>query len=133
MTAGFQTQEFAQSSAVWTVALSADEKKVAIGLESGGLKVLDSRTGETLFEDTEAHPEAVYSVEFSPDGKHFVTGSRDETIRLWSIEKWAAIGLPVEDHFMEVTSFAFTRDGQQLISGGGGRNCTLVGRCACTI
>ncbi len=41
-----------------------------------------------------------------------------ETIRLWSMEKWATIGLPVEDT-IEVASFALTRDGQQLISGGG--------------
>ncbi len=37
-----------QSSAVWTVAISEDGMKVAVGLESGALKVLDSWTGETL-------------------------------------------------------------------------------------
>ncbi len=35
-----------QNSAVWTVAISGDDMKVAIGLESGALKVVDSWTGE---------------------------------------------------------------------------------------
>ncbi len=47
-----------------------------------------------------------------------VTGSWEGSIRLWNIEKWVAIGSPVEEHAMEVTSFAFTKNGQQLLSGG---------------
>ncbi len=119
LTAGSQTEELVQNSAVWTVAISADDMKVAIGLEDGALKVVDSWTGETLFEDTEAHTEVVYSVEFSPDGKLLATGSWDKTIRLWNMEKCAAIGIPVEEHIREVASFAFSRNGQQLVSGGG--------------
>ncbi len=46
---------------------------MAIGLESGALKVLHCLTGETLFEDTGTTSEAVYSVEFCPDGKQLVT------------------------------------------------------------
>ncbi len=95
-----------QNSAIWTVAISADDMKVAIGLENGALKVVDSWTGETLFEDTQAHTKTIYSVEFSPDGKHLVTGSWDKTIRLWNIANWAPIGSPVEEHTMELTSFA---------------------------
>ncbi len=53
-----------------------------IALESVALKVFDSGTGQTLLEDTEAHPEAVYSVEFSEYRKEFVTGSREDTVRL---------------------------------------------------
>ncbi len=107
-----------QNSAVWTVAISADGYEVAIGLESGALKVLGSRTGETLFEDTDANTKPVMSLEFSPDRKHLVTGSWDKTIRLWNTEKRAAIGTPVTEHKKAVRSFAFTRNGQQLVSGG---------------
>ncbi len=79
MTARLETKAFAQSSAVSILALSADEKTVVIGLESGALKVLDSGTDETLLEDIEAHPRAVHSVEFSGDTKEFVTGTAEET------------------------------------------------------
>ena len=38
---------------------------------------------EMLSEKTNAHSEAVTSVAFSPDGKKIVSGSYDETIKVW--------------------------------------------------
>jgi WD40 repeat protein len=29
------------------------------------------------------HSDYVYSVAYSPDGKHIVTGSRDDTVKVW--------------------------------------------------
>ncbi len=118
LTARLQTEEFVQSSAIWTVAISADDMKLAIGLENGAVKVLDIWTGETVFEDTEAYIKPVYSVEFSPDGKRLVAGSRGKILRLWDTENWARIGSIVGEHFMVVSSFAFSRNGQQVVSGG---------------
>ncbi len=49
LTARLQTETFVQSSAIWAVAVSADDMKVGICLENSALKVLDSWTGEALF------------------------------------------------------------------------------------
>jgi WD40 repeat protein len=38
---------------------------------------------EMLSEKTNAHSKAVTSVAFSPDGKKIVSGSYDETIKVW--------------------------------------------------
>jgi WD40 repeat protein len=50
-------------------------------------RVWDAASGAPLATLT-GHKGAVYSVEFSPDGAHLVSGSRDGTLRLWD----AAIG-----------------------------------------
>ncbi|MEE1143405.1 MAG: WD40 repeat domain-containing protein [Bacteroidales bacterium] len=34
----------------------------------------------------EGHSELVYSVAFSPDGKRIISGSEDETIKIWGEE-----------------------------------------------
>lgn len=34
----------------------------------------------------EGHTKGVRSVAFSPDGKHIVSGSNDNTIKIWEIE-----------------------------------------------
>ena len=44
------------------------------------------------------HTDAVNSVAFSPDGKHFVSGSDDNLIKIWNTETGA-----------EVSSFAGLR------------------------
>ena len=40
----------------------------------------------------------VFSVAFSPDGKRIVSGSLDNTLRLWNAEKGVALGEPLRGH-----------------------------------
>ncbi len=91
---GLQTDKFTQSSTVQCVALCSEDGKVAIGLDDGTVKVLDSGAGDTVFEDTEAHSEGVTCIAFSSDGGRMATCSSDKTIRVWDAETWAAIGSP---------------------------------------
>ena len=45
---------------------------------------------ELKAEKQSAHSDWVYSVAFSPDGKTIVSGSRDETIKVWDAAAAAA-------------------------------------------
>ncbi|KAG1728404.1 WD40-repeat-containing domain protein [Suillus paluster] len=59
----------------------------------------------------------VYSVAFSRDGKHIVSGSGDNTIRLWDAGTgeplWPLLG--AQGHSFQ--SVAFSPDGQRVVSG----------------
>src|SRR5258708_19521024 len=57
------------------------------------------------------------SVAYSPDGRHIITGSGDNTIRMWDAETGSAVGKPLEGHTRTVMSVAYSPDGRHIISG----------------
>ena len=80
---------------------------------------------EALLRDAFKHEDAVlrghtyqvHSVAFSPDGKRIVSGSFDETIRIWDAATGAQIGEPLTGHTGDVESVAFSPDGKRIVSG----------------
>jgi len=63
-----------------------------------------------------SHAGAVRSVAFSPDGKTVITGSSDNTARLWNVATGQALGQPLR-HQGEVQVVAFSPDGKTVITG----------------
>jgi len=68
----------------------------------------------------EEHSDLINSVEFSPDGKTFVTGSRDKTIKLWNSSASGSKGVirTFKGHSDTVSEVRFSSNGENLISGG---------------
>ncbi|KAH8701393.1 WD40-repeat-containing domain protein, partial [Phaeosphaeriaceae sp. PMI808] len=59
------------------------------------------------------HSFHVYSVAFSPDGKQVVSGSGDNTVRLWDAATGAALQT-LRRHYSDVYSAAFSPNGNLL-------------------
>jgi WD40 repeat protein len=62
------------------------------------------------------HTGSINSVAFSPDGTHALTGSEDNTVRLWHIESSQCIRV-MEGHTNSVMSVAWSPDGTHALSG----------------
>ena len=62
------------------------------------------------------HTDSVTAVAFSPDGKRVLTGSYDNTARLWDAATGAAVA-PLEGHTNWVTAVAFSPDGKRVLTG----------------
>ncbi|KAG8846333.1 hypothetical protein FRB91_000901 [Serendipita sp. 411] len=63
------------------------------------------------------HTRGVTSISFSPDGRRIVSGSEDQTIRLWDAETGQPLGEPLLGHSNAVWSVAFSPDGHRIVSG----------------
>jgi WD40 repeat protein len=62
------------------------------------------------------HSSSVSSVAFSPDGKQVISGSIDNTLKLWDVATSREIRI-FSGHSGRVFSIAFSPDGKQVISG----------------
>jgi WD40 repeat protein len=63
------------------------------------------------------HTDDVNSVAYSPDGTHIVSGSEDNTIRVWNAITGQSVAGPFQGHTNVVTSVAYSPDGTHIVSG----------------
>ncbi|THU94499.1 hypothetical protein K435DRAFT_860458 [Dendrothele bispora CBS 962.96] len=74
---------------------------------------LNNQCGQTL----QGHTQGVTSVAYSPDGRHIVSGSRDNTVRIWDSQTGQPVGQPLQGHTDYVWSVAYSPDGRHIVSG----------------
>ena len=81
---------------IYSVAYSPDGKHIVVGgNETGGfIKIFSAADGsliKTLTGKNNGHEKPVLSVEFSGDGRRLLTGSYDETAKLWDVSSGQVI------------------------------------------
>jgi len=70
------------------------------------------------------HTDAVYTVTFSPDGSYALSGSGDQTIKLWEVASGRSLR-SFEDHRDRVNTIALSPDGNYALSGGADQTMKL--------
>lgn len=130
---------------VRTVSLSPDEKLISSGFDDGTIEIASfsefvgslsyfpifyfqlSTTGHRYniescfggyhrFREFHGHTDSVSSVNFSPDGKTVVSGSDDNTVRVWDTESGDQISV-MTGHTDSINSVNFSPDGKFVVSG----------------
>ncbi|RAM47999.1 MAG: hypothetical protein C6Y22_30330 [Hapalosiphonaceae cyanobacterium JJU2] len=87
-------------------------------------KALDVAREQRIFTCNDG---AIYSVAFSPDVTHIVSGSENGTVRLWNL--WGNSSSKIlQGHEGAVMSVTFSPDGQQIISASGDGTLRLWNR-----
>ena len=84
------------------------------------------RTGKDVI--PKAHENNVESVQFSPDGKLLASGSRDQTIKLWSMPE-GKLQATLKGHTNPFLAVAFSPDGK-LLASGDRQGCLLLWKLA---
>src|SRR6266536_3324950 len=113
---------------VSSVAWPPDGKYIASGSGDGTVQIWDATTGNlrltykghlrTGFSQAWSGNEVVYSLAWSPDGKHIASGGDKKTIQVWDATT-GNLRLTYKGHSSSVNTIAWSPDGQFIASGGG--------------
>ncbi|KAB5589011.1 Notchless protein [Ceratobasidium theobromae] len=101
---------------VISAAFSPDGSMVALGV-GPEVHVVDAFSGKMILDPLKGHASLVMSVAFSPDGTRIVSGSHDQTIRLWDVRSGTMLLDPLQGHTDAVNSVEFSPDGARIVSG----------------
>jgi WD40 repeat protein len=119
----------AHQNSVFTVRYSPDYAFLFSGARDARLKAWDVSAAYVQATEIVAHMYAINHVEFSPDGKHFVTCSMDKSIKVWSTEELKL--LKVIDkarhagHGTSINKLLWTRYHDQLLSASDDRTISV--------
>ena len=115
--------------------LSHHNNSIAVDSGSGDIIILNAITGSQSGV-LSGHTDAVYCVVFSSDGISLVSGSRDETVKLWDVQT-GGIVKTFFGHTATVYSVSISADCTTIASGSGDKTICLwnvqTGECCHTI
>lgn len=101
---------------IWTIAWSADGKRIASGDEYGRVQVWNSQTGQIFLTYTK-HTGPINALAWSPDGTQIASASDDNTVQVWDTTSGEQ-NLLYTQHSTGVRAIVWSVDGQNVISGG---------------
>ena len=88
--------------------INVEKREIVIGGSDGNIYFLDLDTFDVKQTIKTAHSNSVFSVRYTPDGKHLLTGGRDAFLKLWSLEAPQYFSLfEAPAHLFTVNSIAF--------------------------
>ena len=118
-------------NSVFTVRYTPDEQLLLSGSRDARLKAWDPAQNYGQAGEVVAHLYAINHLDFSPDGKHFVTCSMDKSIKVWDTEKLKL--LKVIDkarhagHGTSVNKVLWTSYNDQVLSASDDRTISIWG------
>jgi COMPASS component SWD3 len=117
------------SGSIYALCLSHDGQTLISGSRDTTLKIWHLHTintynsnsvnrliGDGLIDTFTGHSDSINAVTISPNGKVIVSGSEDNTIKLWYLKTGECLAT-LEGHEAGVRSVAISPDGQLLVSG----------------
>lgn len=111
------TNQSAEALVLGIDALERSAQFAPVVLPVAQANLLTALQGEREINRFQGHQSTVLSVAFSPDSRHIVSGSDDNTVRLWNATTGEAIGQPFKGHQAGVAAVAFSPDGRYIASG----------------
>ena len=106
-----------QTSAIWSVAWSPNNRLLASGAGNGTITIWNATSLQPQGEPLKGHTRAVRSLAFDRDSTTLASGGDDATILIWDLNTGTHLP-PITDNVLRVNSVAFSLKGKSLLASG---------------
>lgn len=108
---------------LFAAALSPNNRLLAVGGwlhpecegQCGNIRLIDFQTGEILGL-LKGHTNVILGLTFSPDSRRLLSGSFDDTARIWDVTSGKSLHV-IEEHSDHIYAVAFSPDGDRVVTG----------------
>jgi WD40 repeat protein len=114
-----------QSSVIWSVAWSPNNRLLASGAGNGTITIWNAASLQPQGEPLRGHTRAVRSLSFDRDSATLASGGDDGTILIWDLNTRTHLP-PISDHVLRVNSVAFSLRGKSLLASGSFDNTITI-------
>src|SRR5688572_9496173 len=105
----------ASSKSARTIAINENLGDVAVGYSDNFIRVFDVDT-MALKKEWEAHVNSVFTLQYTPDKKSLLSGSRDARFKMWDASKNYQQSAEVVAHMFAINHLAFSRDNKHFVT-----------------
>lgn len=98
------------------IAVAPDKQTFAVGYSDHHIRVFDTQNLE-LLHTIPAHDNSVFALQYSPDGRFLLSGSRDAQLKIWEVNKGYTLHEAIVAHMYAINALAFSPNGQYFVTG----------------
>jgi WD40 repeat protein len=100
------------NQALRAIAFSETRNEIAVSASDNSIYILDLETLELKKTLKNAHANSVFTVAYSPDNRHLLSGGRDAMLRVWDLEHDFQLVSEQAAHLFTVNHIVFSPDGK---------------------
>ena len=93
------------------IAIHTGWQELAAGYSDGNIRILDLNT-LAVKQVIEAHQNSVFTVQYSPDGRYLLSGSRDAHIKAWSVADRYELAESIVAHMYTINHLSYSPSGR---------------------
>jgi len=98
-----------------TIAISEQLGHLAIGFSDNFIRIY-SLIDFSLIKEIEAHKLSVFTVQYSPDQRYLISGSRDAHLKIWDTKKDYELKESIVAHMFAINHLVFSPDSKHFVT-----------------
>jgi WD40 repeat protein len=98
-----------------TIAIHEKRGEIAVGYSDHYIRVFDLQDLQLKYE-WQAHANSVFTVQYTPDGNHLISGSRDARLKVWDVQAGYRQAAEVVAHMYAINHLDFSPDKKHFVT-----------------